>query len=199
MSRTARLLLLAGVMSATAVIAGSTSAGGSRAPAVFEGAGNGTPVEFLHLPLPEVAEGPFNEPANLNPFEPTFAQLTTGNTVIRSEAQLKRVWRRLFATPYDASLVDFDTHFVILVGAGQIANGSIEVTSVEQFEAVFEQPEWFGSPAVETKLAVTATVTLGGAFPDPKLFPPIYRLDAVAVDRGVEADIIFHRAVIALP
>ncbi len=187
-------ILLASV---TTLESGSMADSG-RGSAVFVGADAGFPVAFSILNLPPVVVGSFNDPASLSPFEPSFAELTTGNTVIESLAQAQRIWRRLFAQPFDASSVDFNDQFIVLVGAGALVNSFLEITSVEQFTATFEDPFRFGGPVDEPKLAVISTLTIGGAHPDPKILPT-FQLAAVAISRDVESDIIFHRALLPLP
>jgi hypothetical protein len=179
-------------------------AAGPVAFSVFQGGTTGTPIPFDPIPLPEVVVGPLNDPAPLSSiaFVPTFDHLTGSETVIRTEAEWRQVWRRLFnGTPYDPSLVDFQTHFVVLMGGGLMSPViSFSITSVEQFEATFSSPDWFFGDSIVPKLAISSTTVFPGVKPDPDVVgPPFHHLSAVKIPIEFEADVNFHRGIIALP
>jgi hypothetical protein len=179
-------------------------AAGPAAFSVFQGGTAGTPIPFDPIALPKVVVGPLNNPASLSSiaFVPTFDDLTGGETVIRNEAQWRQVWRRLFnGTPFDPSLVEFETHFVVLMGGGLMDSGiSFNITSVEQFDATFSSPDWFFGDSIVPKLAISSTTVLPGVQQDPETAPPpFYHLSAVKIPVEFRADVNFHRGIIALP
>lgn len=171
---------------------------------IFQGASPGAPVAFEPLALPTVVVGPLNDLPSLasQPFTPSFDELTSGETIITTPEQWRHVWRRLFAgEPLDPSLVDFDSEFVVLMGGGFMdSTVGFSITSVEQFEATFAGFDWFPGDAVEQKLAIVATTVFPGVQPDPDVVPPpFHHVAAVKIPRELEADILFHRAIVALP
>lgn len=184
------LALLATLTAGAALAAGLGSSG-------FLGAPAGTLVTATPVTLPAVGAGPSVFFSSLkSPFMPTFEELTTGETVITNDRQMRAVWRQLFQVPYDASLFDFQQDFVILMGGGQLTTGSFAISSVERVDA--EWQTFFQFTAVNPFLAVTGTTTLPGILPpDPP--PPTWRVSAVRVPRTELDDVVFNRDVIALP
>ena len=175
----------------------------------FLGASAGVPVPFQTLPLPPVAvalpaaaaggAGTTAALARLAPggaFAPTLEQLLQGNTLIRTEAQMRHVWKQLFAVPYDPSLFDFESSFVVLMGGGVIANGSFEISAVEQSTASWDNPGGPGGPQEDLPfVAVTATTFLSGVQPvEPP--PPVPFVSAVSLPKELGDDVLFHRALI---
>jgi hypothetical protein len=106
---------------------------------------------------------------------------------------MREVWHRLFSEPYDAELFDFEESFVVLMGGGQLANGSFDISAVEQVLADYSEPAGpGGSTATESFLSVTATTFLSGVQPqDPP--PATWRLSAVKVPRDELDDVVFRR------
>jgi hypothetical protein len=183
-------------------------AAGAPMVSSFLGAPAGEPVAFQALALPPVA-------ASLPPsavtatsataqarlpagdvFAPSLTALLTGNTVIRTEPQMRAVWKQLFDVPYDASLFDFDSSFVVLMGGGVIGYGSFEISAVEQVTASWTDPGGSdGAGASAPFLAVTSTTFLSGVPPvDPP--SPVPVVSAVRIAKDLDADTLFHRAVI---
>ena len=183
--------LIASLTAGAALAAGFGSSG-------FLGAPSGTPLATTPVILPAVTAGPaalFVTPKA--PFTPNFVELTSGETVITSDPQMRAVWRQLFSGPYDASLFDFQQDFVILMGGGQLSTGTFNITSVERVDAEWET--FFQFPAVNPFLAVTGTTTLPGVAPPDPPPPSTYRVSAVRVSRSEFDDVVFNRDVIALP
>lgn len=180
-------------LAATAILGTATALAGFGAFSSFLGAGAGTSVPFQRVPLPPVALGAL---AKACAFAPPLEQLLEGNTVITTEAAMRDTWGRLFATPYDASLFDFSTSFVVLMGAGQQTTASFGIGAVEQVEAGYANPGGPGGSNVpETFLSVTATLFIPGVHPqDPP--PAAYALSAVRVDQALRDDVVFHRSLI---
>ena len=163
----------------------------------FQGATEGIPVSFDVVPLPPVTAT--SVAASLTqtsggPFVPSFAQLVSGETVITSNAEMEFVWHRLFREPYDPSLFDFDSSFVVMMGNGlQHPYFGFEITNVEQFTATFQSDATY----LEYPLAIVGTEILPGPKPPPK--DPVYKLSAVKIANEFVGDIIFSRQVLALP
>jgi hypothetical protein len=172
-------------------------------PSSFLGAGAGTDVPFEPVALPQNVIAP-HAPLSIGPgllptlafksaFTPTQEQLLQGDTVITTEKQMREVWHLLFAEPYDATLFDFTDSFVVLMGGGQIANGSFDISAVEQVQAEYSQP---GGPGGDTTsenfLSVTSTTFLSGVQPED---PPgsTWRLSAVRIPRDQLDDVVFRR------
>jgi hypothetical protein len=168
-------------------------------PPFFLGAaaGNAVPFEYVVLPppspAPQVGDLPlFQRLAPRSPFSPRLQQLLEGETLVTSEKQMREVWDRLFAVPYDAAQFDFESSFVVLMGGGAIANGSFDISAVEQVEASYANPGGFDGDATETFLSVTATTFQSGVLPDDPP-PPTWRLSAVKVARALLDDVVFRR------
>lgn len=162
----------------------------------FVGASAGNPIPFDVVPLPPVMESPHNDPPAPvhQPFIPSFGQLVNGEIVIRSHQEMRHVWRRLFDVPYNASLFDFDSSFVVMMGNGLNHPGfGFDITDVEQFEAMFEGHGTY----LEYALAIVGTATLPGPPPPPK--DPVYHVSAVRIARDYSGDILFSRQVLAAP
>ena len=162
------------------------------------GGSAGAPVAFELLTLPPVVLGWHNDPASLQrcAFAPTFDDLVSGETVITSEAQMKHVWRRLFAEHFDPSLVDFERDFVVLMGGGFLHPMiDFRISSVELFEVTFENE--LLETYVNSSLAIAGTTYLPG--PPPPKMDPIPRVSAVTVSRQYLGNTIFSRLVIAFP
>ncbi len=188
---TLAVLLLAGAAAASAVVASSS----------FLGAPPGVPVAMQPVNLPPVKfRATFAvAPPHLGAFSPTFDDLVSGETVITTNQQMKEVWERLFAPPYDPSAFDFTNRFVVLMGGGAMSIGSFGISSAERVDASWWEFGFLPGGAVTNAfLAVTSTTFIGGAFPqDPP--PPTYRLDAVSIDRSELDDVVFHRAHVFAP
>ena len=183
----------------------------------FEGAPAGTALSFTAVPLPPVSEtvasasivippqapGPLNPVPILrrvtlpNPWAPTIDQLLHGETIIESNAQMRDVWQRLFEEPYDASLFDFNSDFVLLMGNGLMNLGSFNISHVERVEADYDDPIG-GLPVTNAFLSVTATVFLPGV-PPKKREDPTYRVSAARVPNAHRGDAIFHTSLFAAP
>lgn len=182
-----------------ALLAAATTVAALSGLPAFLGGSQGTAVEWESIPLPPVVEGSFNDPppTMLNAFTPSFQQLLTGHTVIVSDAQMRQVWRRLFQTPYNASLFDFEDTFVILVGGGSMHPFfGFAITDVESFQASFS-PVFFDGNTEETALAVRVVTTYTG-IPPPKMDPE-WKLVAVKVPREYLNAVIVNRQFIAPP
>ncbi|MHC4908286.1 MAG: hypothetical protein ACYTF9_01010 [Planctomycetota bacterium] len=169
------------------------------APGHLLGAGEGEPVPFETIVLPEVNEGPLNDaPALIGPYAPLFEAIATGHLLVTNEAQLRNIWRRCFVAPYDPSLVDFDNDFLVVAGSGLIhPSFGFDITAVEAFTAEFIGPEVFPDMYLESGLAVIVTTQLPG--PPPPKMDPVFRLVAVAVSREHLAPTVVSRQIIALP
>lgn len=172
-------------------------------PSSFLGAGPGTAVPFEPVALPQAVASP-HVPASAgsglllglsfkSAFTPSLEQLLQGETVITTDKQMREVWRLLFAEPYDPGLFDFEDSFVVLMGGGQIANGSFDIGAVERVQAEYSEPAGLGGDtATEIFLSVTATTFLSGVSPeDPP--PPSWRLSAVRIPRDALDDVVFRR------
>jgi hypothetical protein len=182
-------LALAGVAGA-AVVATSSS--------VFQGAPAGIPVHFQPVALPDVAfapgERPHPGPGAISPFEPSLDQLLNGNTVVKNEAQMKQIWGRLFAGPYDASLFDFDHSFVVMMGGGFTSIASFGIGSVEIVNGTYPQFGFGSGGGVDSDpfLSVTSTMFFPGVMPQNPP-PGHYVLSAVKVSKDLLDDVVFHR------
>jgi hypothetical protein len=169
-------------------------------PSSFLGAGAGSPVPFATVALPQyVPHGSGSGPGLLqalsfkSAFTPSLDQLLQGQTVITTDKQMREVWHQLFAEPYDASLFDFANSFVVLMGGGQIANGTFDITDVEQVQAEYSQPGGpGGDTTTEAFLSVTSTTFLSGVQPQD---PPsaTWRLSAVKIPLDEFDDVVFRR------
>ncbi len=189
------------------VLAAGALAAGAPFYSSFLGASAGLPVSFAPLDLPPVA---VQLPATVSvsggavvrlaavggAFDPDLQTLLEGNTVIRTEKQMRQVWKQLFAVPYDSSLFDFSDSFVVLMGGGVVANGSFTISDVEQVDAQWTSVGGHGDPEETLPfLAVTATTFFSGVQQqDPP--PPTQRLSAVRIPNDLGDDVVFHRAVI---
>src|SRR5262252_3976557 len=100
---------------ARALVLGTLLAAGASAAAVvgtpsFLGAPAGVAVAFTTVPLPDVAilppgdGSPVAGKLDRSPWAPSIDALLHGEIVVRSEAQMKSLWSKLFAAPYDPSL-----------------------------------------------------------------------------------------------
>jgi hypothetical protein len=168
-------------------------------PSSFLGAGPGVAVPFEPVALPQDVLAPHGGPGLLHAlslksaFTPSLEQLLQGQTVISSDKQMREVWHKLFAQPYDAGLFDFESSFVVLMGGGQIVNGSFEISDVERVEAEYS---WWGGPGGDTTsesfLSVTATTFLSGVPPESPP-PPTWRLSAVKIPREELDDVVYRR------
>jgi hypothetical protein len=197
---TRRLSLLA----LFAVLAASTAwAAVALRPGIFLGAQAGVPQPFESVALPPVALPAAPAQTLLarhallpgSAFAPPLEQLLSGDTVITSDAQMLEVWQRLFAEPYDAGAFDFESTFVVLMGGGVIANGTFGIESVETVEASYADAGGPGGSPTGTFLSVTAVTFLTGVPPvDPP--SPVPSVSAVAIDRALLGDVVFHRTVI---
>jgi hypothetical protein len=179
------------------VVAGAGTAAVVLTQSSFLGAPQGVAVTVQPLALPPV-RWPTSQPvpaslARTDGFTPGVLDLVTGEHVITTEQQMKIVWKRLFATPYDASLFDFQHTYVVLMGGGALDISSFDVSSVEDVGATWSS-FWFG-PEVDRFIAVTATTFIPGVFPqDPP--PPTFRVSAVKVPRAFLDHVVFHRTMI---
>jgi hypothetical protein len=181
----------------------------------FLGAPAGVPIPYQLVPLPDVAVQrdfvPSISAASAllpmvglaqvkgSPWQPKLSELLNGNTVVTTEAQMRDVWKRLFAEPYPDALFDFDQDFVVFAGGGQTQLASFSISSIERVDAEYAPAPGFGSfPTSERFLSVTTTHVLPGAFPqDP---PPFhYVVSAAVLSRTHLDDAVFHRNIIALP
>jgi len=194
------------------VLAAGTLAAGVPLLSSLLGASAGEAVPFEPVPLPPVgvALPPGAAPAGVTPsaagalahlapggaFAPTLEQLLTGDTVIRTEAQMRLAWRQLFDAPYDPSLFDFDSSFVVLMGGGVVANGNFGISAVESAEATWASPYGPGGREESAPfLAVTATTFLSGVPPeDPAT--PVPLVSAVRIPAELDLDVLFHRTII---
>jgi hypothetical protein len=172
-------------------------------PSSFLGAGPGTDVPFEPIALPQSVTAPHG-PVSAGPgllqtlafksaFTPSQEQLMQGDTVITTEKQMREVWHLLFAEPYDPTLFDFGSSFVVLMGGGQIANGTFDISAVEVVQAEYSQPGGpGGDTTAETFLSVTSTTFLSGVQPED---PPssTWRLSAVRIPRDQLDDVVFRR------
>lgn len=191
-----RLLLPAGLTVALA----SVVFAGKALMSSFLSAGAGVPVPFQLVPLPpvKVQRAPISiSPQAQSAFSPSLNQLLNGETVITTEKQMEEVWNRIFAGPFDASLFDFSTDFVVLMGAGKLTTQSFDISAVERVDAMYSDFAFFG-PVPDPFLAVTSTLLLPGVFPkDPP--PGMFVVSAARVSKSQLDDVVFHRSVIPLP
>jgi hypothetical protein len=166
-------------------------------PCAFSGAGGGAPLPFevVQLPALNLAPGP-GIPLVKRPsvWTPPTSQLLEGAVIVRTAAEMKDVWKRLFHTPYDASQFDFSTSFVVLMGGGMLPPGaSFGIDCVEGVEATYADNGSPG-PASETFLSITATTFLPGVQQeDPP--PPAFQVSAVKISKSHFDDAVFHRRV----
>src|SRR5688572_8632405 len=162
------LVVALGMLTAAAAVAATGSL------LFFLGATEGSSVPFVFVALPTpnpqlVGIPLFPALTGRSAFTPTLHQLLEGETTITTDKQMREVWRRLFDVPYDASQFDFSSTFVVLMGGGVIANGSFDISAVEQVQASYANPGGpDGDPAMELFLSVTSTTFLSGVQPmDP--------------------------------
>src|SRR5262245_22710014 len=143
-------------------LAAAASAATAVGTASFLGAPAGVAVAFTTVPLPDVAilppgdGSPVAGKLDRSPWAPSIDALLNGEVVVRSEAQMKSLWAKLFAAPYDPSLFDFSTSFVVFMGGGAMALGSFDISDVEQVNAQYASDFGPGGGA-ETFLSVTST------------------------------------------
>lgn len=159
----------------------------------------------LVLPNVQISTGQPLPTARLGgPLGPTADELVHGTTVVTDELQWRALWRGLYGTPFDPTLVDFSTEFLVLVGGGALAQASFGVNTVETVDAEWANPGLFGgpltAPPTETDgfLAVTVTTVFAGAlqFPPP---PSTWRVAGVAIDRADLDDVVVHRTSVFAP
>ena len=108
---------------------------------------------------------------------------------------MKKVWSMLYAQPYDASQVDFDSDFVVLMGGGA-ASWGFDVNSVEQVDAKYPMFGFGpgGAEDVDRFLSVTSFEFIPGVYPqDPP--PGHYRVSGVRIRKDLFDDVVFHRLV----
>ena len=171
----------------------------------FLGAPAGTPLPFARVVLPPLAAPPASGgPGTVAlakrdcPSAPTAPELLSGETVITTAAEMKSVWSLLFAVPYDPSLFDFQSDFVVLMGSGFLQPGaSFDISAVEGVQASYANFGGLGGDtAPEDFLSVTSTTFLPGVQPaDPP--PGGSHVSAVRISKLVLDDVVFHRALIA--
>lgn len=186
---------------ALALVAGTAlGATAVKLASAFVGAPAGIPVHFSWVNLPPVALTPGVRPphvpaANIGAFTPSMDQLLNGGTVIKTEEEMKYVWSRLFAVPYDPSQFDFTNTFVVFMGGGAMSMGSFGIGTVEIVNAQY--PSFgFGWPGAGTDtdpfLSVTSTTFFPGIMPaEPP--PPQFLISAVRIDRALLDDVVFHK------
>lgn len=197
MKRNMQLRRPAAIALAALLATGGIGLAANALAAVFQGAGPGVAVTATSVPLPEVMpqRTGFATSASNGAFTPSLQELLNGEVVIETDAQMKTVWNRLFAVPYDASLFDFTSDFVILMGGGKMSIGSFSISSVERVTAEYNS---FFFQETEDFLAATATTFLPGIAPHP-LPPATFRVSAVRVSKDELDDAVFHRTLIAAP
>lgn len=192
---------LAVTLSVPALAVAATAAAWASS-SFFLGAPAGVDVPVTHVPLPPVVWQPGQvippAVANTNGFVPGVVDLLDGEIVIRNERSMRFVWSRLFGVPYDASLFDFQSSFVVLVGGGAMDQSWFDISAVESVDATYAGGFPGSGTDVERFLSVTATTTFPGQ-PNPFPPPPSYRIDAVKVPLAAFDDVVFHRRVVALP
>ena len=196
MRRTALVVVLTLSTAAVAIAAKGSAQFFLGAPA-----GSAVPFDFVALPepihVPQLTDlAPFQALPIVSPFTPTLHQLLEGETIVTTDRQMRAVWERLFSAPYDASQFDFGTSFVVFMGGGPIANGSFEISAVEQVEASYANPGGVGGdPVGELFLSVTATTFLSGVQPkDPP--SPTWRVSAVKISRDLLDHVVFRRNIV---
>jgi len=190
-----RPLLLAAAIASTAALALAATLGFSY----FLGAGSGSEVPFEYVALPQSTAAPTTGSSLLqvlpikSAFSPSLNQLLEGETIITTDKQMREVWHKLFAEPYDAGQFDFQASFVVLMGGGSIENGSFDITAVELVEAQYSEPAGpGGGTATENFLSVVATTFLSGVQQqDPP--PASWRLSAVKIPLDQLDDVVFRR------
>lgn len=168
----------------------------------FLGASPGEPVNWQPLELPDVVEqlsGPPLGPCAPSAFTPDFQALVTRHVVIENVAQFRHVWRVLFkGQPFDASAVNFETHFVLLVGGGLLHPlFGFDITDVESTTGEFEPVMRFGEPEFERALAVRVVLTLPGVPPPKK--EEQWRVAAATIPREHLDPVILNRQTFAAP
>lgn len=177
------------LVAASILVVGSSVA--AVTASIFLAAGPGIQVPFTPVPLPPLKAGAIL-PTLPNAFAPTQQQLLSGNTIITTAAQMKAIWGRLFKGPYDPSLFDFSTDFVVLMGAGPMSLGSFDISAVESVDASYNGSFGFGGTDSDRFLTVIGTTFTPGIEPqDPP--PPTYRVSAVRIPKTEFDDIVFHR------
>ena len=82
------------------------------------------------------------------------------------------------------------------MGGGSFANGSFDISAVEQVQASYANPGGpDGDPATERFLSVTSTKFLSGVQPeDPP--PATWHVAAVKIGREFFDDVVFRRNVV---
>lgn len=167
------------------------------ASSAFLGAPAGVAVSFTHLTLPNVKLSPARPlpPNDPEAFTPAFDQLLYSNTVITTEAQFKKVWSLLYAEPYDATLVDFDSDFVVLMGGGA-AYWGFDIQNVEQVDAKYSSFGfgWGGGDEVDKFLSISSFEFIPGVQPQD---PPLgnFRVSGVRIRKVLYDDCVFHHLV----
>jgi len=100
------------------------------------------------------------------------------------------VWGQLFSQPFDPTLFEFSSTFVVLMGGGtQPPETAFEVSAVERVTANYPRGEGFF-------LSVIATISRAGP---PSEIPGPALVSAVKVSRPPLSDIVFHRELELLP
>lgn len=204
---------IAGLAVAATVLSGAVAGIIGGFPA-FEGASAGVPVPFTPVVLPAVSDTAQPSAAleadgmvmgasvaardAARPFQPTFAALVTGETVITTDAQMRSVWETLFDTPYPAQVFDFRDEFVVLMGGGAMHPWfGFDIAAVDRFDATWSDGGPFPTTYIESGLAVAAVTTLPGVKPEP--MDPEFKVSAVRIDRTHLAEVLFNRQVFAAP
>lgn len=189
---------------AVAALSAVAVAGTAAVTSSFDSAPAGVPITATILPLPPVALDPL-APLPLGhlggSFGPTADELLNGSLVITEEKQMRFVWRALFRVPFDATLFDFQSEAVILVGGGALQTASFYVGAVERVDAEYAGFLFLpGGQSTETDpfLSLTATTLYGGIQPFPTP-PATYRVAAVSIDRALLDDVVVHRNAIFAP
>lgn len=190
------------VLAFIVMLAGGDGATGRNAGAsAFLGAAAGVAILWQDVPLPSVVVGPYNDPPAVltSPFTPTFQNLVNQHTVIENLDQWRHVWRRLYhGVPFNPDAVNFDTHFVVLVGGGlQHPYYGFAINDVEETIGEFAQIMQFGEPAQESALAVRIVLTYPGIKPPKMDFE--WRVVAAAIPREFLGPIIINRQILAAP
>jgi hypothetical protein len=179
------------------VVAGAGTAAVLLTQSSFQGAPAGVAVAFQPVALPPV-RWPTSQPipatlARMDGFTPGVLDLVTGELVITTDQQMRLVWKRLFAAPYDAAQFDFQNTYVVLMGGGALDLSSFDISSVENVDATWSS--FWSGVEVDRFIAVTATTFIPGVFPqDPP--PPTFRVSAVKVSRSFLDHVVFHRTLV---
>lgn len=183
-------------------LASAATAAAIQAGSFFQSAPAGVTLPVAHVPLPPVQWQPGQvippAVANTNGFVPGVDEMLNGQLVIRNERSMRYVWARTFGIPYDASLFDFQTSFVVWMGGGAHDIGWFDISGVETVDADYAGGIPGPGSEVDRFLSVTATTTFPGQ-PNPFPPPPSYRVDAVRVPLADFDDVVFHRRVVGLP